>query len=75
MYPDMGSETDRTHGMRTNPAEGGRRGTPPAVYHRRYAFYCGAFYPAGTQGNPLVCRTYPPYVRNGAGLDAYRKGR
>ena len=33
-----------------------------------------AVHPAGKQGNTSLCRTYPPYVRNGAGLAAYGEG-
>ena len=43
MYPDMGSETDRTHGMRTNPAKGGKTKNPACGLSRVVCFPLQSF--------------------------------
>ena len=67
----MVREVYRTYGLCHYSNEGAGRGISLAFYLGRYAFYGRAVHPAGKQGNTSLCRTYPPYVRNGAGLAAY----
>ena len=71
---DMVREVYRTYGLCHYSNEGAGRGISLAFYLGRYAFYGRAVHPAGKQGNTSFCRTYPPYVRNGAGLAAYGEG-
>ena len=71
---DMVREVYRTYGLCHYSNEGAGRGISLAFYLGRYAFYGRAVHPAGKQGNTSLCRTYPPYVRNGAGLAAYGEG-